>query len=166
MDNSNGFGTYLKLLRKAKGLTFLDIMGSCGVSQPYLSQLENGKCIPSPDIVRKLSTALNCTHIGLMIKAGHITDQEVYGHIHQKENEFQLVVGESFGDYFRRLRRSKGFKEQKQLAEASGVSQATISRIEDGTQYPSDRTFMDLAYALSHSFEDLKRIAGGSNGSS
>ena len=55
---------------------------------------------------------------------------------------------ESFGDIFRRLRRASGFKSQLQLAEASGVSQATISRIEDGTQKPQKETLMMLADAL------------------
>jgi transcriptional regulator with XRE-family HTH domain len=69
------FGAYLKQLRKAKGLTLCEISE---VSHPYMSQIENGKKgLPSPDIIRKLSTALGVTHIGMMIKAGHITEAEV-----------------------------------------------------------------------------------------
>ncbi|WP_052098410.1 helix-turn-helix domain-containing protein [Paenibacillus stellifer] len=56
--------------------------------------------------------------------------------------------GENFGDFFRRLRRSKGYKSQKQLAADSGVSQATISRIEDGTQKPQKETLNALAHVL------------------
>jgi transcriptional regulator with XRE-family HTH domain len=55
---------------------------------------------------------------------------------------------ESFGDLFRRLRRSRGFKSQKQLAAESGISQATISRIEDGTQKPQKETLTTLAKVL------------------
>lgn len=67
----------------------------------------------------------------------------------------QKVEGEGFGDYFRRLRRSKGFKSQKILAEKSGVSQATISRIEDGTQKPLPETLLLLADALNSSAIEL-----------
>ncbi|NHN33507.1 helix-turn-helix domain-containing protein [Paenibacillus agricola] len=74
----NSFGVYLKALRKAKGvssshkLSFLS-----GVSQTFIVHLELGKRIPSPEIIRKLSTALGVSHIGMMIKAGHLTLEEV-----------------------------------------------------------------------------------------
>ncbi|MEK5171791.1 LexA family transcriptional regulator [Heyndrickxia sp. FSL W8-0496] len=67
---------------------------------------------------------------------------------------------ESFGDFFRRLRRSKGFKSQKSLAELSGVSQTTISRIEDGSQNPTPETLKLLAKVLKVSNFDLMALAG------
>lgn len=72
--------------------------------------------------------------------------------------------GEAFGDYFRRLRRSKGFKSQKKLAELSNVSQATISRIEDGTQKPLPETLLLLADALDISSIELLFRSGYLNG--
>lgn len=49
------FGHYLRGLRKARGLTLVDLNKASGVSQPYLSQIENGKAggVPSPDILKK-----------------------------------------------------------------------------------------------------------------
>jgi SOS-response transcriptional repressor LexA len=67
----------------------------------------------------------------------------------------ERVAGESFGDFFRRLRRSKGFKSQITLALASGISQATISRIEDGTQKPQLETLKVLASTLDLPFSTL-----------
>ncbi|WP_157685630.1 helix-turn-helix domain-containing protein [Paenibacillus donghaensis] len=72
------FGEYLRQLRNAKGMTLQDVKDASGVSHPYLSQLENGKkCVVSPDVVRKLAAAFGVTHLGLMIKAGHVTEDEV-----------------------------------------------------------------------------------------
>lgn len=70
------------------------------------------------------------------------------------------VHEETFGDLFRRLRRSKGFKTQKDLAAASGVSQTTLSRIEDGTQVPQHDTLKSLAKTLNVKYIDLMEMAG------
>jgi len=39
-----------------------------------------------------------------------------------------------FGKYFAYIRKKSGFKSQRQLSSASGVNNATIARIEDGSQ--------------------------------
>ena len=54
----------------------------------------------------------------------------------------------------RRLR--KKFWTQKELAEASGVSQVTISFIENGVSLPMDITLAKLANALDCEIEDLR----------
>ncbi|MEW9702864.1 helix-turn-helix domain-containing protein [Paenibacillus sp. SI8] len=50
-----------------------------------------------------------------------------------------------FGLYFAELREKSGFKSQRQLAIASGVSNGTIARIESGTQKVSPETLKVLA---------------------
>ncbi|MED4754614.1 helix-turn-helix transcriptional regulator [Brevibacillus choshinensis] len=73
MSDSKQLGEYLRMQRKKKGLTLVELSEKSGVSQPYLSQIENGKGgIPSPDILFKLTKPLGLTHAQLMIKAGHI----------------------------------------------------------------------------------------------
>jgi transcriptional regulator with XRE-family HTH domain len=72
------FGAYLRSLRKSKKMTLDDVGAIIGNNKGYFSHLENGRRgIPSPKVIRKLSEALGCTHIGMMIKAGHITEEEV-----------------------------------------------------------------------------------------
>lgn len=71
-----------------------------------------------------------------------------------------LTIEESFGDFFRRLRRAKGFKSQKELANKSGISQTTISRIEDGSQIPKPETISALAKTLEVPAHDLLVISG------
>lgn len=72
------FGEYLKRLRKAKGFSSTYKLSlSADVSQAFISQIENGRRVPSPEIIRKISNALGVTHIGMMIRAGHVTEEEV-----------------------------------------------------------------------------------------
>jgi transcriptional regulator with XRE-family HTH domain len=86
MDRSNDFGKYLKALRKAKKINLSKLSRDSIVNRQHLHHIESGTApAPMPDTIRKLSEALGCTHIGMMIKAGHVTEQEVFGYIHQKE---------------------------------------------------------------------------------
>lgn len=71
------FGPYLRQLRKAKGLRIRQLEPLTGLSNSFLSQIETGARSASPDTIRKLSAALGVTHIGMMIKAGHVTEDEV-----------------------------------------------------------------------------------------
>lgn len=59
--------------RKILRLTLRQVEESCGVSNAYLSQLENGEIRnPSPQILFKLSESLNVSYETLMQLAGHI----------------------------------------------------------------------------------------------
>jgi SOS regulatory protein LexA len=70
------FGAYLKELRKKQGLTLRQLSEKTGVSNAYLSQLENGKRgIPKPDILMKIHKPLEVEYEDLMEKAGHISSQ-------------------------------------------------------------------------------------------
>lgn len=71
--NIEEFGTYLKELRENKNLTLTELGELIEYSNPYLSQIENGKRnnMPSPAILKKLSDVLNVSYFDLMVKAGH-----------------------------------------------------------------------------------------------
>lgn len=67
------FGSFIRELRTNKGISLSSLAKRSGVSQPYLSQLENGrKGIPSPEILKKLSEALDVPYQELMVEAAHI----------------------------------------------------------------------------------------------
>jgi transcriptional regulator with XRE-family HTH domain len=74
---SLAFGSYLRRLRTTKDLTAIALSDLSGVSQPFISQIENNQRVPSPKMIRALSSALGVSHIGMMIKAGYITEDEV-----------------------------------------------------------------------------------------
>lgn len=66
-------GEYLRHLRAAKQLTLRDVEESAGVSNAYLSQLEQGKITkPSPHILHKLAAFYQIPYETLMEKAGYI----------------------------------------------------------------------------------------------
>lgn len=55
-EDGTTIGSILKRIRKAKGITLRQIEKATGISNSYLSQLENGKVLkPSYDTVMKLN---------------------------------------------------------------------------------------------------------------
>lgn len=56
--NEFHFANYLREIRKKKKMTMVELSKVTGVSQSYLSQLENGKSLPTDSIVSKLLSGL------------------------------------------------------------------------------------------------------------
>jgi transcriptional regulator with XRE-family HTH domain len=66
-----------------------------------------------------------------------------------------------FGIYLTQLREKSGFKSQRKLAIKSGISSATLSRIESGIQRPLPETLKILAvYLKDVEYEELLNAAG------
>ena len=73
--DSSSFGIFLKTLRESSKLTLRDVERASNgtVSNPYLSQLENGKIKkPSPNILHKLAEIYGSPYATLMERAGYI----------------------------------------------------------------------------------------------
>lgn len=65
-------GTYIKGARKNQRLTLRDVQARTGISNPYLSQLENGKIRkPSPEILHKLAECYGVEYEHLLELSGH-----------------------------------------------------------------------------------------------
>lgn len=72
------FGEYIRKLRKDRKLTIRQLELYSGVSNSYLSQMENGKRdIPSAEILKKLSDPLGVPQRELLIKAGYMDESEM-----------------------------------------------------------------------------------------
>ena len=70
---SKRFGDFIKETRKSKGLRLVDLADKLSVSQPYLSNLENGKRgVPKPNTLIKYSKALDIPYSELLYQAGYI----------------------------------------------------------------------------------------------
>lgn len=66
-----------------------------------------------------------------------------------------------FGKYFAHLRKKSGFKSQRKLATVSGINNATIARIEDGSQKVKPETLKVLSqYLKGVSYVSLLEKAG------
>lgn len=73
-----GIGWYVKEKRIKKGISARELSRRSGISQPYLSQLENGKNKnPSVDVLNKLAKGLGITNSTLMMIAGYIDDGDM-----------------------------------------------------------------------------------------
>lgn len=76
--SNNNFGEYLRNIRKKRGLTVLKLSDLSGVSQGFLTNIENGKRKkPSPDILKKLAQPLEVSYGSLMEEAGYSKDEEL-----------------------------------------------------------------------------------------
>jgi transcriptional regulator with XRE-family HTH domain len=75
----NELGALLSDLRNAKGLSLREVEEATGkaVSNPYLSQLENGKIKkPSPNVLHRLAEVYVVPYESLMEKAGYLLPSE------------------------------------------------------------------------------------------
>jgi transcriptional regulator with XRE-family HTH domain len=66
----------------------------------------------------------------------------------------------TFGGYIAELRVSKGFKSIRELSRASGVSNATLARMENGSVQPLPETLKLISPFLGISYEKLMCKAG------
>ena len=70
----NSLGKILKNRREELRLTLRDVEKKIGISNAYLSQLENEKILqPTPRILRKLSENYSLSYTKLLELAGHPT---------------------------------------------------------------------------------------------
>lgn len=89
----NQLGKFLRETRTSKNLTLRDVEAACGISNAYLSQLENGKISkPSPHFLKKLAELYDANFEEFMQLASYIDTAtvmvkcEVCGH-YQKVTE-------------------------------------------------------------------------------
>ena len=85
-------GAALRRLRKAQGLTLQQLASRCGLSQPFLSQLENGKAMPSLMALHHVAQALETTAHGLLQPQERLDTSLVR---HGEGEVYQLVQGAS-----------------------------------------------------------------------
>lgn len=89
MDIVIEFGKLLKSLREKNGLSTHRLAELTGVSQSYISHLENGrkKNVPSPEILKKLSEALGVSYFDLMALAGYYSEDDLLEPIEDIQRE-------------------------------------------------------------------------------
>lgn len=59
-------GPTLRQRRKAAGMTMQELADRCGLSQPFLSQIENCRAMPSLYALHRVAQALGTTTVGLL----------------------------------------------------------------------------------------------------
>jgi transcriptional regulator with XRE-family HTH domain len=67
----NEFGEFIRIKRKGQNITLVQLAKKTGLSQPYLSQIENGKRdTPKLDIINKIAGALDIDSYEMIAKVG------------------------------------------------------------------------------------------------
>ena len=73
-SSQNELATYLKSIRSVRKLSLREVEDASGVSNAYLSQLEQAKINkPSPQTLHKLANCYSVSYESLMSKAGYIS---------------------------------------------------------------------------------------------
>ncbi|WP_081336297.1 helix-turn-helix domain-containing protein [Mycobacteroides chelonae] len=59
---SHPYGTWtaLRVIRTKDGQSLTDVHKSSGISLSHLSDLESGRRMPTPDVIKKVAKSLNC----------------------------------------------------------------------------------------------------------
>jgi transcriptional regulator with XRE-family HTH domain len=74
------FGSYLRELRRAAGLTLKQVETKAQVSNAYLSQIERGlRNPPHPEILKRLAAVYETPRADLLAKAGYLDEKEQGG---------------------------------------------------------------------------------------
>lgn len=116
-EQASKFGHYLRELRKQAGLTLREIEDRTGISNSYLSQLENGYIDqPSPRNLQKLAEAYGISYESLMTQAGYLAPREEAASGGPRRAAFNIIADlsdeevEEVQDFVKFLR----FKRQQQ----------------------------------------------------
>jgi len=88
------FGSYMRRLRKSKGLTLKQVESQAKVSNAYISQIERGlRNPPHPDILKRLAKAYDVPHRELLVEAGYLEeDSAETAKRRQVEEAYQHVL--------------------------------------------------------------------------
>ncbi len=87
MSDAQSFGTRLKQLRLEKHLGLRELGRLVEISAMHISNLEKGRSMPSPELVRKLAESLDGNLDELLYLAEHV-DPEIVDVIHN--NPYQV----------------------------------------------------------------------------
>jgi len=105
-------GAYLKRVRTQRGLTLRVVEEKTGISNAYLSQVENGKIVkPSPSILHKLAQYYDISYEYLLALAGHpLPDRDAKAPVFRISNDLLELSEEDRDmvlDYVRFLKSRK-----------------------------------------------------------
>jgi pyridoxamine 5'-phosphate oxidase len=76
-DEETGLGRAIRAARQARGMTLEQVAAHAGLSQPFLSQLELGRTLPSMRSLSRIASALGTTRQALLGRAaGHLPPGE------------------------------------------------------------------------------------------
>lgn len=98
-DYMKTIGAIIREVRLSKGLTLMELAKLSGVSNPFISQIENDKHKPSLESLDALAKALNIPFFDLLRQIGYGESQDEYVANLERENaKLRKLVDELAGD--------------------------------------------------------------------
>ena len=92
-DMPSQFGTYMRTLRKQRGLTLKQVEKAAQVSNAYVSQIERGlRKPPHPDILNRLAAVYQVPARELMVQAGYLPNEAEMEKKRRIERAYEHVV--------------------------------------------------------------------------
>ena len=111
----NALATYLRAVRKQRGLSLKKVEKAAGVSNAYLSQLERGRRNPPhPDILKRLARVYEVPLSDLLSAAGYL-EEEKGSTRHKIEQAYQHVIHDPKYQHGTRLKGSELSLEAKRF---------------------------------------------------
>jgi transcriptional regulator with XRE-family HTH domain len=99
------FGTYMRTLRKQRGLTLKQVEQAAQVSNAYISQFERGlRNPPHPEILNRLAKVYDVSARELMVAAGYLTDDREAEHRRKIELAYSHVISDPTYNHGTRLK--------------------------------------------------------------
>lgn len=136
----------LKRIRKTHNMTQTDLAEKASLALPTISKFERGRAIPTQRTLEKLARAFSLSVADFM---NALDDDTLY----TPPPPEKVDVGRGLWGY----RKSKGIP-QRLVADTTGLSQPTISNIEQGKHHPNLSTAAILANFYGLSIEDFYQL--------
>ena len=111
------FGTYIRTLRKRRGLTLKQVEQAAKVSNAYVSQFERGlRNPPHPDILNRLAKVYEVPVRELLIEAGFLKEEsDAQRRREQVESAYNHVINDPSFEHGTRLKGSQVTAEVKRF---------------------------------------------------
>lgn len=142
------FADNLKSYRKQFNLTQKEFADKINVSSQVVSNWERNYSQPTMKELIEIADSL-CISLDELVGKNIVIST-----INPSETK-------SFGEQFKDIRISNGYSSARQLSMKSGISNATITRLENNTQKPDPNTLKILSqYLINTTYEELLRLSG------
>lgn len=92
------FGENIKFYRKQKGLSQQQFSEQCKIVPNYVSEIENGKKFPSPELIEKFATVLAVEPYVLFMDSKDLSDVNLTSIIQKQNNDFSEALQKSIHD--------------------------------------------------------------------
>ena len=110
MSENKNFSFFLKSLRKKKAVSLREVEKHTGISNAYISQIENGEInrIPEPFRMRKLADYYNVTMEEMLFHAGYIDEHNVGETLESRvDKTFEKILSKPEFEYGSRINKDK-----------------------------------------------------------